>query len=185
MNDPGYSSSDALAVPLRRLAWTALALALALSAPAAQADHSAEEARNAAAFQRFAEAYNAQAERWFESFHNTDYVWEGYGIWAPDGNRLSYAEMLTMIDDEVRHFPDRRMKIHRLLADGSKLAVDYEWTGTAAEGVPGISPGTVMRWRNLLFLGFRDGKMSLATEYGVKMPEPAQAQPVAGGSPAP
>ena len=42
-----------------------------------------------------------------------------------------------------------------------------------------------MRWRNLLFLSFRDGKMSLATEYGVKMPEPAQAQPVAGSSPAP
>ena len=75
-----------------------------------------------------------------------------------------------MIDDEVRHFPDRRMAIKRLLADGNRLAVDYAWTGPAAAGVPGVEEGAIQRWRNLLFLTFRDGKMSRATEYGVKMP---------------
>lgn len=151
------------------------AVVLMLAQPVAvKAEHSAEEAANAAAFRAFKKAYNDQAERWFEDYHHEDYVWEGYGVWAPQGRHLTYPEMLGMIDDEVRHFPDRRMAVKRLLADGDHLAVDYEWTGTAAAGVPGVEEGTVMRWRNLLFLTFRDGKMSLATEYGVKMPPPGE-----------
>ena len=152
-----------------------VAVVVVLAQPVAvRAEHSALEVSNAAAFRAFEKGYNEQDERWFEDYHNEDYVWEGYGVWAPQGRHLAYQEMLGMIDDEARHFPDRRMTIKRLLADGDRLAVDYEWTGTAAVGVPGVDVGTVMRWRNLLFLTFRDGKMSLATEYGVKMPSSAE-----------
>ena len=177
MRDPGGRAIDVRVLRRRGLASSVAVFAMLFTASAAQADHSAEEAANAAAFERFAQAYNSQTDDWFEAYHNPDYIWQGYGVWAPSGRRLVYDEMLTLIDDEVRHFPDRRMQIHRLLADGSQLAVDYEWTGTAADGVPGIEPGTVMRWRNLLFLRFRDGKMSRATEYGVKPPDPVAPSP--------
>ncbi len=52
-----------------------------------------------------------------------------------------------------------------------QLAVDYEWTGTAA--APGIPAGSVQRYRNLLFLTLRDGKMSHAAEYGAAVPQAA------------
>ena len=156
---------------MRAVLWTVVSIIVALAPSSARADRSAEEAANAAAFRRFVQAYNAQAEGWFESYHNDDYVWEGLGVWAPQGRRVTFAEMLGMIDDEARHFPDRRMKVHRLLADGDQLAVDYEWTGTAA--APGIPAGSVQRYRNLLFLTLRDGKMSHAAEYGAAVPQAA------------
>lgn len=157
---------------MRRLRGLAGAILVALAPGGIWADHSAEEAANAAAFRRFAEAYNAKAEGWFQAYHNEDYVWEGLGVWAPSGRRVAYPEMLEMIDAEARHFPDRRMAIRRLLADGDRVAVDYEWTGTAAPGAPGLPAGAVQRYRNLLFVVFRNGKMSQAAEFGVAASDP-------------
>ncbi len=75
--------------------WLVAAVVVMFAHPAAvRAEHSAEEAANAAAFRSFEKAYNDQAERWFEDYHNEDYVWEGYGVWAPQGRHLAYQEML-------------------------------------------------------------------------------------------
>ena len=60
------------------------------------------------------------------------YRWEGLGPWAPAGKSLTYDQMLDMIDEEVRHFPDRRMEIRQLVVDGDQVALHYEWRGTAA-----------------------------------------------------
>jgi len=126
--------------------------------------------RNADRIRAFAEAYNAQKQRWFEDFHASDYVWEGLGPWAPAGLRLDHEAMLAMIDDEVRRFPDRRMDIQELIVDGDQAAVDYEWSGTGAFDMTPVRRGEVVRWRNLLFLTFRDGMMIRAREYGVAPP---------------
>ena len=126
---------------------------------------------NADVIRAFALAYNEQRKGWFEDFHGRDYVWEGLGAWAPAGQRLSYDQMLAMIDEEVRRFPDRRMEIHQLVVDGDQAAVDYEWSGTAAFDMPPLRKGEVQRWRNLLFVSFRGGVMVRAREYGVAPPE--------------
>jgi ketosteroid isomerase-like protein len=80
---------------------------------------------------------------------------------------MSYQQMLGMIDEEVRHFPDRRMQIRRLVVDGDEAAIEYEWLGTAAQDMGPLRKGEVQRWHNLLFVTLRDGKMIRAREYGV------------------
>ena len=47
---------------MRTALWTVVSIIVALAPSSARADRSAEEAANAAAFRRFVEAYNAQAE---------------------------------------------------------------------------------------------------------------------------
>lgn len=147
---------------------TGLLLALGCQA----GERSAREAANEEVLRKFEAAYNAQAPRWFEDYHAADYEWEGLGPWAPAGQRVSYEQMLGMIDEEVRHFPDRRMQIRRLVVDGDQAALDYEWTGTAAEDMGPLRKGEVQRWHNLLFVALRDGKMTRAREYGVRPAEP-------------
>jgi ketosteroid isomerase-like protein len=151
------------------------AFALAVSGCHASDRSVAEEAR-AATVRQFAEAYNEQRKGWFEDFHAPIYRWEGLGPWAPAGNRLGYDQMVQMVEEEVRHFPDRRMEIRRLVVDGDQVAVHYEWSGTAAMDMGGMRKGEVQRWHNLLFVTVRDGKMVEAYEYGV-LPAGAAASP--------
>jgi len=153
----------------------ALAAGLAL-ALACQPDHRTREERaNAQTLRSFAEAYNAQAPAWFEDYHAPEYEWEGSGVWAPGGRRVTYPEMLGMIEEEVRHFPDRRMQIRRLVVDGDQAALDYEWTGTAALDMGSVRKGEVQRWHNLLFVTLSRGKMVRAREYGVSPAEPGES----------
>lgn len=129
------------------------------------------ETANAELLRKFEAAYNAQTAGWFEDYHASDYEWEGLGPWAPAGRHLTYSQMLEMIDEDVRRFPDRRMQIRDLVVDGDRAAVHYEWSGTAALDMGPLRKGDVQRWHNLLFITLRDGKMIRAREYGVRPAE--------------
>jgi hypothetical protein len=67
------------------------------------------------------------------------------------------------------------MRIRHLVVDGDEVALDYEWTGTAAMDMGPVRKGDVQRWYNLLYVTLRDGKMIRAREYGVRPPEAAPA----------
>jgi ketosteroid isomerase-like protein len=149
--------------------------AVALGACGAPDRNTAEESR-AELMRRFAAAYNEQSPGWFEEFHAPGYTWEGVGPWARSGSRLTYEQMLGMIGEEARRFPDRRMEIRRLVVDGDQVALHYEWTGTAAMDLGPLHAGEVQRWDNLLFVTVRDGKMTEAHEFGVQPAQPAAAE---------
>ena len=128
---------------------------------------------NAASIRAFAEAYNDKRDGWFEDYHTNDVTWSGFGVWAPQGRQLDAGELKALTVDEEKRFPDRKMEILRLLADGENAAVDYEWSGTAAFDMEPLRKGDVQRFHNILFLTLRDGKVASIREYGLLSPRDA------------
>ncbi len=132
-----------------------------------------QEDENAASIRAFSQAYNDKKDGWFEDYHTDDVTWNGFGVWAPEGRRLDAEELKALTVDEEERFPDRKMEILRLLADGENVAVDYEWSGTAACDMEPLRVGDVQRFHNILFLTLRDGKVATILEYGLPSPRDA------------
>ena len=132
---------------------------------------------NAAAIHAFAAAYNDKQDGWFWDYHTRDVTWNGFGVWAPEGRKLGANELAALTVDEEERFPDRKMEILRLLADGEHVAVDYEWSGTAALAMEPLRKGEVQRFHNILFLTLRDRKVATIQEYGLLSPRDTRSQP--------
>ena len=126
----------------------------------------------------FEKAYNDKLDGWFENYHTDDVSWSGFGVWAPEGRELVAEELRELCVDEERRFPDRRMEIVRLVADGDSVAVDYEWSGTAAFDMEPLREGEVQRFHNILFLTLREGKVATIREYGLLSPRDVAASAI-------
>jgi predicted ester cyclase len=127
----------------------------------------AKEEANVATVEAHVEAYNAQEEGWFDRFHAEKLTYQGYGPWAPQGRTTDRDGLKEMADGAARLFPDRKMTVKRLVAEGDTVAMETEWTGTATDEHPILKSGERQLIRNILFNRFHDGKIVETREFGV------------------
>lgn len=120
---------------------------------------------------KFIDEYNKGKPEWVEQCHAQDIVWTELPIPGMTTGRGGGLDVLRQAAAQAcAGFPDRRMTILSLTAQGNRAAMELDWRGTPAVARPGPEAGRQMKLRIAMFVEVRDGKISRQTDYCVPMP---------------
>ena len=84
---------------------------------------------------------------------------------TPNGARRTLAESLAAAERGAKFMRDQRYEIVSALADGDRVALEFDWRGTVAVDVGPLAAGTVMRAHVATVLELRDGKIAAQRHY--------------------
>jgi predicted ester cyclase len=130
-----------------------------------------KETEAGAAARRLIAAYNRGTADWVEETHAETTVWSELPLpGSPDGRGGDRAALRLAAEQAVAAFPDRHMHIRNLVADGPQVALELDWTGTAAHALPGVDVGQRLHLRLAMFLIYANGKIVSQVDYCVPLP---------------
>ena len=66
---------------------------------------------------------------------------------------------------DLAAFPDRRMEILNLVAQGDQVVLELDWNGTAAVALGDLPVGTQVRLRVASFFSYVNGKIVRQVDY--------------------
>jgi len=119
---------------------------------------------------RMVAEYNKGTADWVESCHAENTSWTELPFaGGPSGRGGGRAALRKAAEEAVAAFPDRRMNLRNLIADGHQVALELDWTGTVAVARPGINVGDIFKLRIAMFLAVEDGKIVKQTDYCVRV----------------
>jgi len=120
------------------------------------------------AIRRCVELYNRRTAEWVDTCYAVDAEWTELPTPAtPRGRGGKRAVLRAAAERALALFPDRQMKIRNLVAQGQQVALELEWSGTAAAAVGSIKPGAMVRLRIASFFTVVDGLITKHTDYCV------------------
>ena len=118
------------------------------------------------AIRRCVEIFNRGTMEWVDVCYAPDADWTELPTpAAPGGRQGKRTELRAAAEHALALFPDRRLAIRSLVAQGQHVAVELEWSGTAS--VNTASPGTAVRLRLASFFRIVDGLITKHTDYCV------------------
>lgn len=118
-------------------------------------------------------SFNAQAEGWAEDFLAglaDDFTYRAYAPWAPEGMTADRDQLIEMIRNAAKAFPDRKVSILNLIASGDTIVNESEWSGTASDQNPALKAGERQILREVIIQRLRDGKIIETREYAIAVP---------------
>jgi ketosteroid isomerase-like protein len=116
------------------------------------------------AIRRCVELYNRRTVEWVDTCYAPDADWTELPTSAtPSGRGGKRAELRAAAERALTLFPDLRLAIRGLVAQGTHVAVELEWSGTAS--VSTASPSTAVRLRIASFFTVVDGLITKHTDY--------------------
>jgi ketosteroid isomerase-like protein len=83
----------------------------------------------------------------------------------PGGGRSDLATMLARAEQGRKLLTVQRYVIHRMVAHGSEVAVEAEWTGVLAVALGSLSPGAEMRAHFAMFFDIENGRIRTQRNY--------------------
>jgi ketosteroid isomerase-like protein len=126
--------------------------------------------RSRQAVLRCVELFNRGTLEWIDSCYREDAeLIELPHRLSPDGRRGDREFLRRSAAAVLRMFPDRRMRVLAALADGDRVALEIDWTGTAAATPGGLTAGTVLHTRAASFFVVADGLIVKHTDYCAPM----------------
>jgi steroid delta-isomerase-like uncharacterized protein len=118
-------------------------------------------AQNKALLRQAIEAYNAHDVEAVDRMASTSFI---YHARQGDINIQGWKEAVTKI---FAAFPDLRVTIEDMVAEGSKVAARYTFKGTHKGEYQGIAPtGRQVTWRSTVFYRVAGGKIAEAWAIG-------------------
>lgn len=124
----------------------------------------------AATARRFIAEYNKGTADWVETCHAENTVWTELPFGGnPSGRGGGRSVLRKAAEEALAAFPDRRMSLRNLIADGQRVALELDWTGTAAIARPGMEVGSIVRLRIAMFLTVEDGRIVRQVDYCVRV----------------
>ena len=84
---------------------------------------------------------------------------------APHGARRDLAAILDAAERGRKVMAAQQYEVLHAVADGSRVAVEFRWSGTLAVPVALLPAGAEMRGRFACFLEFRDGRIVAQRNY--------------------
>lgn len=94
------------------------------------------------------------------AFYHPDVVQEEFpNRLLPNGARRDLAGVLAAAIRGQGVMTSQRYDIRSVVADSTRAAVEFEWSGTLAVPVGNLAVGAVMRGRFASFLEFKDGRI--------------------------
>ena len=120
------------------------------------------------AIRRCVELYNRRTAEWVDTCYAVDAEWTELPMPATPRGRGGKRPVLRAAAERVLAlFPERQMKIRNLVAQGQQVAVELEWSGTAALAMGTVKPGAMVRLRIASFFTVADGLITKHTDYCV------------------
>jgi steroid delta-isomerase-like uncharacterized protein len=116
---------------------------------------------NTALIYKLYDEYNKGNYDYYDECFSDDFV-----AHRPGGplNKNGYKEFLVNISGG---FPDIHRTIHEVIVTEDKAALYYTWTGTDKLEIGGRTPtGKRIRVKEIIFMSFKDGKISEFRPYG-------------------
>jgi ketosteroid isomerase-like protein len=87
------------------------------------------------------------------------------GKFFPNGSRDDLAGILAAAERGKKVMTSQKYEIRNEVADGDKVALEIDWTGTLAVAFKTIPKGGQMRARFAAFLEFNEGKIVSQRNY--------------------
>jgi ketosteroid isomerase-like protein len=83
----------------------------------------------------------------------------------PAGARSDLPTLLAAAERGRAMMRDQRYRVVSAMADGDRVALEIDWTGTVAVDVGPLAAGTEMRDHVAVFLEIRDGRIAAQRHY--------------------
>jgi ketosteroid isomerase-like protein len=117
---------------------------------------------------RCVEAFNQRTSEWVDRYYEPDVQWVEFPTRAaPQGRIGDRAALRAAAEAALAWFPDRQMEIRSLVAEGTHVAAELAWWGTAARALGDLQTGTTVRFRIASFFTVADGLIVKHTDYCV------------------
>lgn len=84
---------------------------------------------------------------------------------VPTGARRDLRAILDGAERGQAVLTGQRFDVRTATADGDRVALEVEWTGTLAIPIGSVPPGGELRARFGVFLDFRDGRIAAQRNY--------------------
>jgi ketosteroid isomerase-like protein len=131
-----------------------------------EADMDAGGEASEAAIRRCVELFNQCTVEWVDICYSPDADWTELPTRAtPNGRAGKRTELRAAAERLLTLFPDRRLAIRSLVAQGQHVAAELDWSGTAS--VNTASAGAAVRLRIASFFTVVDGLITTHTDYCV------------------
>jgi len=100
------------------------------------------------------------------AFYHPDVIQEEFpNRFVPNGAKRDLAGILAAAIRGQSVMSSQRYDIRSVVADGTRVAVEFVWSGTLAVPVGTLAVGAVMRGRFASFLEFNDGRIIAQRSY--------------------
>ena len=115
------------------------------------------------------DVFNRCTAEWVDRYYAADVEWAELPTAAiPQGRGGARAALRAAEEARLALFPDRRMRIRNLVAQGDQVVVELDWWGTAARAMGDVSAGATVRLRIASFFRVVDGRIVRHTDYCVR-----------------
>ncbi|HXC56257.1 MAG TPA: nuclear transport factor 2 family protein [Rhizomicrobium sp.] len=114
--------------------------------------------------------YNRGLPDWVEAVHAETTEWIELPFLGGAGRSGGRAELRKAAELQVANFPDRRMTLLNVVADTDQVALEVEWTGTAALDTAWAKKGSGLTLRAVLILTVKGGRVVKEVDYVIAMP---------------
>ena len=83
----------------------------------------------------------------------------------PEGDRRARAQLLSDLERSQSILRSQRYDVTNAVGEGSRVMVEYEWSGVLAVPMGSRAPGDTLRGNCALSLEFRDGRIVRQRNY--------------------
>ncbi|HOV48882.1 MAG TPA: nuclear transport factor 2 family protein [Anaerolineae bacterium] len=121
---------------------------------------------NKQAVLRCVELFNKCTMEWLDTCYAdhlewTELPWRSF----PQGRHGDLSTYRQSVEQALRLYPDRQLRVLRSVAEGNCVVLEQEWQGTAAFTVGGLVAGTVSKLRIVSFFTLENGLITKQTDY--------------------
>jgi len=118
------------------------------------------------------ELFNQHTLNYVEQCYAEDVDWTEMPLpTTPEGQRGNRESLLRSAGMLLRLFPDRELRVVNIVTEGNSVAMELDWSGTAASTVGPVKAGSVYHSRIASFLMISNNLIVKHTDYCVAIPE--------------
>ncbi len=122
---------------------------------------------------RLIDEYNRGSPDWVEACHAETTEWIELPFLGGPGRKGGRVALRKAAEDQVANFPDRRMDIISITGNATQVALEVDWTGTAAKATAWAPMGARLHLRAVMLLTVSEGRVVREVDYVIPMPGPA------------
>jgi ketosteroid isomerase-like protein len=129
-------------------------------------DRAMGTAGNKDAILRCIELFNKGTLEWVDTCYSKGMEWiELPKTGTPEGRRGDFGVFRQAASRLLQVFPDRRLRVLTIVAEGDQVALEQEWQGTAAVPLGAFGAGTVLSQRIASFFTLEKGMILRHVDY--------------------
>ena len=128
-----------------------------------------ETNRNKTAVLRCIDLFNKCNLEWIDLCYSAELDWHEYSNPTfPEGRKGNYDAYRKAAQQLLNLFPDRKLKVLSCVAEGEKVVLEQEWSGTLAVNTGTHKSGEIFKLRIASFFTLENGLIIKQNDYCAK-----------------